>query len=207
MFAVLHSGNPEWKITDFTEKTKVQKLNWFCSQSSVKMYHMRYIDDFNWIIQKVQSLYKVHITTESLDRIQYFRKFALFTEILFKVMTAIHVPLLLAFLSYPIFVYLTTSKVVPVVPMHHLPMINGTTAIGYTVTAIHHMGCVIFTPIGYLAFEFFMATIITSSLIFGKLISTDLEQINMDLLEKDSRLITAKARFRNVLLMQQEMGE
>lgn len=171
------------------------------------MYHMLYIDDFNWIIQKVQSLYKVHITTKSLDRIEYFQKFALFTEILFKVMTAVYVPPILAFLLYPIFAYLTASKVVSVLPMHHLPMINETTVIGYTVTAFHHMGCVILSALGYLAIDFFMATIITSSLIFGKLISADLEQINIDLLEKDSRLITAKARFRNILLMQQETSE
>lgn len=170
------------------------------------MYHIRYTDDFNWIIRKIQNLYKVHITTKSPDRIAYFRNFALFTEVLFKLMIIAYSTCILAFFSIPIFVYLTTSELVPVLPLY-LPIVDESTTVGYTILTIYHISCAILATIGFTAIDYFMAIVITSSLIFAKLISSDLQEMNIDLLENDAGLMAAKARFRNVLLMHQEMGE
>lgn len=148
----------------------------------------------------------MHITTKSPDRIEYFRKCALFTEFLFKFVVGAYFSSILFFLAMPIFIYLTTNEMVPMMPLF-LPIIDETTTVGYTILTIYHIICVVFATVSFTSVDFFMAIIIISSLIFGKLISTDLEQINFDLLENDSGLITAKARLRNVLLMHQEMGE
>lgn len=169
------------------------------------MYHIQYIDDLQWIIRKIQNLYKVHITTTSPDRIGYFRNFALFTEILFKVMSILYFPPILVFMSYPIYVYVTTNQLVPIIPLY-VPMIDETTIVGFIILAIYHIINIILGTLGLIAIDYFMAIVITSSLIFAKLISADLQQINCDLMENDSRLMAAKARFRNIFWMHQEMG-
>lgn len=125
-------------------------------------------------------------------------------EILFKVVLSAYFLPFFGFLGYPIFVYLTTGQVVPILPVY-LPMIDESTHVGLLINTVFHLSLMVVAVVGYTAIDYFIAVGITSSLIFAKLISIDLQQINFDLIE--SELLTAKARFWNVLLMHREMSE
>lgn len=125
-------------------------------------------------------------------------------EILFKVVLFAYFLPFFAFLAYPILVYLTTGQVVPILPVY-LPMIDDTTYVGLLINTAFHLSLMVVAAVGFTAMDYFIAVGITSSLIFAKLISLDLQQINFDLI--DSEMMTAKARFWNVLLMHREMSE
>lgn len=168
------------------------------------MYHIRYADDFVWILNFIQLLYNVHAKTECHVRAAYFRKFAMFTELLFKFLAAMVSCSLIVFLIAPVYIYFAEKKLVPIVPIF-IPGVDENTTVGYCILMTFHLMLFMLGLVGYLAFEFLLEIITISSLIFGKLISMDTERINDDL---DNELLTdAVHRLRNVILMHQEMSE
>lgn len=173
------------------------------SQGMIKLYHIRYVDDLQWILRFVQKLYKVHIKTASAERQQYFNNFAMVTEYLFIVMTTAYLLSVFTFFPYPVYMYLFENEVVTIIPIY-LPFVDHTQFVGYCVLGAFHIVLFIFATLGILACDFFMAINIISTLIFSKLISLDLQQIDIDCEQKCSTLMV-KGRLRNVLLMHQEM--
>lgn len=175
------------------------------SQSLVKLYNIQYIEDIQWVIYFIQDLYKANITTESVERSEYFRKFALFTEYFFKFILFFYLSLISTCLVYPIFVYTTQNELEVIMPLY-LPFINETTIVGYTIINIYHITLISIVSFGIVAIDFFLAIIIISSLIFSKIISLEMHQIHVDLEEKNKEL-AIKVRFRNILRMHKEMCE
>lgn len=158
-----------------------------------------------WIVRTIQNLYKIHITTKSPDRIRFFHNMAFLTETLFKTIAVLYTSSVLVYYSYAIFVYITTNQLIPLVPFH-LPLVDETTSVGLFILNIYLLVINSMSIAGLVAMDFFTAVITISTLIFAKLISLDLNQINADMLAGASR-ITVYGRFRNVLLMHQEMVE
>lgn len=175
----------------------------FYFQALIKLYHIRYVDDLQWILRFVQKLYKIHVKTKSTERIQYFNNFALVTEYLFIVMSTTYLLSVFTFFPYPIYMYLFENEVVTIIPIY-LPFVDHTDFVGYCILGAFHIILIVLATIGILACDFFMAIVIISTLIFSKLISLDLQQIDIDCQEKGAEM-TVKGRFRNVLLMHQEM--
>lgn len=193
---------------NFLTLPKFYNFNWHLSslfylQSSIKLYHIRYVDDLQWILRFVQKFYKIHVKTGSAERIQYFNTFAMATEYLFIVMTTLYLLSVFTFFPYPVYMYLFENEVVTIVPIY-LPFIDHTQFVGYCIVGAFHITLFIFATLGILACDFFMAIVIISTLIFSKLISLDLQQTDIDCAQKSAE-ITVKGRFRNVLLMHQEM--
>lgn len=172
-------------------------------QCAIKIYHIRYVEDLQWIIRFIQKLYRVHIKTKSRERLEYFSKFAFGTEVFFKVIATLYLLSVFTFFPYPLYMYYFKNEVVTIIPMY-LPGVDETQWSGYILLSAYQILIFILATGGVLACDFFMAIIIISTLIFAKLISLDMEQINNDLLEKNSTL-TVKCRLRNILLMHQEM--
>lgn len=169
----------------------------------IKIYHIRYVDDLQWIIRFVQRLYKIHSTIKTKKRIEYFNNFAFATEMIFKVMSTLYLLSVFTFFPYPLYMYYFENEVVTMIPIY-MPFVDEKTFTGYIIVSGYQITIFVIATLGVLACDSFMAIIIVSTLIFAKLIKFDMEQINDDLLEKDST-ITVKARFRNILLMHQEM--
>lgn len=169
----------------------------------IKIYHIRYVEDLQWIIRFIQRMYKIHSTIKSKDRIEYFKNFAFATEMIFKVMSTLYLLSVFTFFPYPLYMYYFENEVVTILPIY-MPFVDETTFAGYIITCAYQIVLLVLATIGVLACDSFMAIIIVSTLIFAKLIKFDMEQINEDLKEKESTL-TVKARFRNILLMHQEM--
>lgn len=170
------------------------------------MYNARYAEDFHWTINLIQNLYKIHAKTKSHDMANYFDKFALFTEILFKAMILSFALCTATFLLYPFYLYFVEGELLPMMPLY-LPGINVSTFIGFIILNFYQLLCASISAIGFSALEFLMAIIIISSLIFSKLISRELIQINIDLQDSDSGMLVVKSRLQNILLMHQELGE
>ncbi|RYZ89169.1 MAG: hypothetical protein EOO68_25725 [Moraxellaceae bacterium] len=62
---------------------------------------------------------------------------------------------------------------------------------------------IITAVVGLLAADYFYAVAIISSLIFEKTMSWEMDQINIDVLEKNAKLLVS-GRVRNMLQMHQE---
>lgn len=175
----------------------------FQFQCLVKLFHIRYIDDLQGTIRSIQNLYKIHSKTKSIERIEYFEKFAFVTEVLFKGMTIVYISSTFTFYFYPVYMYLYENEIVPIIPLY-LPAIDENQFTGYVILCVIHVTVLNLATFGVLACDFFIAIIIISTLIFAKLISLDFEQIDMDLMKNASPL-RITGRFRNILLMHQEM--
>lgn len=172
----------------------------------MKLYTFRYVDEYEWLLNSVRDLFKLHDKSKSRDRIEIFQKFSIFAEILFKFTIGMYITGCIVIFMFTVHVYLTTGEMIPVIPIF-IPGIDATTPIGYTIHTIFHIILMIFVAFGFASLDFLIAILITSSLIFSKLIAIDFKQINPDLSDKNKKMIDAIGRFRNVLLMHREMGE
>lgn len=171
----------------------------------MKLYNIHYVDDIQWVIYFIQDIYRAHITTTSPERREYFRKFAMITDYMFKIILFMYLSTVSTCFMYPFLVYFTQNEVVPIMPLF-IPGINENTTFGFIILTIYHIFMILLASFGVVATDFFLALIIISSLIFAKIISLELQQIHIDLEEKDSRL-KVKSRFRNILRMHKEMCE
>lgn len=176
------------------------------SQGVAKMYNAFYAEDFHWTICLIQDLYKIHAKTKSRELAVYFEKFAVFTEILFKIMIIAFLSSTVTFFLYPFYMYFIKGELMPMMPLY-LPFVNESTIIGFIIINSYQFLCAVISVVGLSALEFLTAIIIISSLIFAKLISRDLLQINADLQEIDPGMLIVKARLRNIFLMHQQLGE
>lgn len=200
-----------WDRSVFDETLSPTEFYWLQSivvqfrhlQGLIKVYHIRYVDDLQWMLRFVQYMYKIHVKTESAERLRYFNNFAWVTEYLFIVMSTSYLLSVFTFFPYPVYVYLFQGEVVTIVPVY-LPYLDHTQFADYCILSSFHISLIVFGTLGILACDFFMAVIIVSTLIFAKLISLELEQVNCDCEQKHGESIV-KGRLRNILLMHQEM--
>lgn len=91
-------------------------IEWFWTVS-IKMYSTRYVDDLQWMTNLLQTLFKTHITTESRVRMDYFRKFSLFTEYLFKGFSFLFISSMCLFFVNPMYMYCVENEVVAIMPL------------------------------------------------------------------------------------------
>lgn len=110
------------------------------------------------------------------------------------------------FLFYSVYMCFALDEFVPIFPIF-VPYIDEKTSLGFAILCIYHITCLIVAVMGFSGQEFFTTIIIISSLIFSKLISLDLKQINMDLQEDGAEMLQVKGRLRNVFLMHQNVDE
>lgn len=172
----------------------------------MKLRNSKYAEHFHWTISLIHDLYKIHSNTKSRDLAEYFDKFACFTEILFKLMMVGFVVSAFVFMLYPIYMYFVEGELIPIIPLY-LPFLDEKTIIGFILLNLYLLVVTALGVISFSAIEFLMAIIIISSLIFAKLISIQLQNINIDLQDDDCVMLTVIGRFRNIFLMHQEMGE
>lgn len=136
--------------------------------------------DFNWILNFIQRLYKVHIKTECPVQAEYFRKFAFFSEVLFIFLMVFYTYTGLAFVLLPIYMYFVIGKLIPCFPLY-VPFVDENTIIGYVELSFFHLLIFCLAITSYAAFEYLIAIMIVSSLMFAKLISMDAQQMNEEL--------------------------
>lgn len=168
------------------------------------MFHIRYADDILWILNYIQKLYNANAETKSQTRAEYFNHFGLFTEILFGLLTCGIILICIMLCSAPIYAYFMDGELVPFLPIF-MPCMDETTPIGYAMLMIFQLFVFLVGNSFFLSFEFLLDVMVISSLIFGKLIALDTEQINNDL--KRKMFNDAKFRLRNIFLMHREMSE
>lgn len=168
------------------------------------MYHVHYADELQRIYHTIRKLYKTHITNESRERIEYFRMFAFITETLFKLMTTVYMLSGFLFFPYPLYMYYMKNEIVPLMNLY-IPYIDVKTFTGYISLAASHIFYIFSATFGISACDFSMSIAIISPIIFSKLISIDLQQLNVDLKENVS-VVNVRSRFRNIL-MHQELDE
>lgn len=120
------------------------------------MYSVRHemTDDIKFLAHFLQDLYKVHITTKSPERKEYFRKFALFYEILFMVLTILYISAVFIFIPFPIYEYYTHNKLVGIIPLY-FPGIDEQTMVGYMILILFQALIMAFGVAGFLSCDYF----------------------------------------------------
>lgn len=177
----------------------------FDFQFAVKLYHVRYIDKFHWLIQFIENLYKIHIKTESLERSRYFNTFSLFTEYFFKGFIVIYVSTFAIILAYPLYINIARNELVPILEIF-IPGIDETTRSGYIILTLYQSALFYIALFGVCACDFLIAIIIINSVMLAKLFSFEVQQLHVDLEGKETT-IALKYRLRNILLLHQGINE
>lgn len=108
-----------------------------------------------------------------------------------------------SFFLYPLGMYFMENERVPLVPVF-LPFIDENTSVGYTILCSIHLIAFVAGTMGTLCCDFIIAACILNTLVFARIISLEMNEINIDLLENVKK-IHIQARFRNILCMHQEM--
>lgn len=104
----------------------------------------------------IRNLYKVHITAESSERVEYFKKCALYTEYLFIGMTILYISATFSFLIYPLYMYFFENEIVPILPIY-LPYVDENTHYGYIILTSFQASAFLMVLFGLLACDFFIA--------------------------------------------------
>lgn len=181
-------------------------FNLILLQGLGKLYHIRYASDLVWMITSIQKLYEVHTNTEFRTRAKFMHQCAFVTEIVFKLMCSLYIMAIFAFFMLPAVVYVFTGELIPIAPIF-IPGIDENTVTGYVLLAVFHTSIFLVADFGFIATEFFLAIVIMSTMMFGKLIAADMQLINDDLEQAEPNILHARLRLKNVLRMHQEMCE
>lgn len=155
----------------------------------------------------MQNLYKIHITVDCQKRAEYFNKCAIYTEYLFKIMMFFYISGVFFLIPYPVYMYFIKHEVITIIPLY-FPFFDETTLSGYIIISSMHLSFISTATLGLLACDFFFTLLIVSSLIFAKLISFDIQQLNHELqINKSKSNIVIKYRLQNIFLMHQQNYE
>lgn len=179
----------------------------YFSQFLAKVYTLLNAGDFQWTTSCIQKLYQIHVKTESKDRRDFFEFFSFVTEYSFKLLMTCYTLSYMVIMLYPAFIYFIVGKRELFIPLY-IPGIDAETPIGYSFTLFYHFVLFSFSLAGWGGYDYLVGIIIISSPIFSKLITSDLNQMNVELSTDDRfERFNAICRFRNILLMQLEMKE
>lgn len=85
--------------------------------------------NLQWVTQFLLHIYKVHITTQSIERKKYFQQFSQFTELLFKALILMYAGSTCMFFVFPIYVYFSKKELIPMLPLF-APGLDEKTTIG-----------------------------------------------------------------------------
>lgn len=170
----------------------------------VKLYNGQYAEDFLWAARFILDIYKANINNESRDHIEYFHRFSFVIEFIFKALVICGILTCFTFISYIFIMYVFENELVVFVP-HYVPYFDETTPIGYAITTTYVLSLLFVFMLIYVAVEIFVVILIVSSHIFTKLISSEINQINVDLEQEKRKMLLIVGRLINVFLMHQEM--
>lgn len=166
---------------------------------------MLHSDDFAWLAYCLQHFFEVHIKSKVPDRLEYFRKFALFTEFLFILEFILYCCAVIIFFLFPFYMYFFQSKLIPIIPIF-IPFLDENTIIGYTILVIIQTYFVISALLGLLSYDYFNSVLFTSSLMYAKLIRWEMDAIHIEMQDNATKW-RVNGRLRNLLQMHQEIFE
>lgn len=169
-----------------------------------KVYTLLNAEDFQWTTSCIQKLYQIHVKTESQDRREFFEFFSFVTEYSFKLLKTCYTLSYIVIMLYPVLMYFIMGQRELFIPLY-IPGIDANTQIGYSFTLFYHFVLFSFSLAGWGGYGYLV--VIISSPIFSKLITSDLNQMNVELSANRFERFNAICRFRNILLMQLEMKE
>lgn len=178
----------------------------YFSQFLAKVYTLLNAEDFQWTTSFIQKLYQIHIKSESQERRDFFEFFSFVTEYSFKLLMTIYTISYILLMLYPACMYFITGRREFFIPLYIIG-IDAETPIGYSITLFFHFVLFSISLAVWGGYDYLVGIIIISSPIFSKLITMDLNQMNVELNGNRFRKFNALCRFRNILLMQLEMKE
>lgn len=168
------------------------------------MYNARYSLDFLKMISFVKHLFKLHIKSKSPQRLDLFRRFAVYNDMTVKLGVLLFFIGGLTFFIFPIYKYFFDNQLVPMM-LIFIPGIDHSTTKGFIILSIIHCFLAALGIIALSSCDVFYALMICNVPIMGRLIEDEVNQLNQSL--TDSESVESIYRFRNVLLMHQEISK
>lgn len=176
-------------------------------QLIVKIYYIRRKEDIDFLVATVRNMLKDSGKLESLKLQRFLSNFLYFIECGMKALTwTIYAMVFFMYIPTPIVRYLLYGTYQMILPVY-LPGINATGSTHeYLITSSVHLIVLGFESIVIVAIEMLLLIILISPIIFAYLIGFHSNALNMDLESRNLKCNRiAKAMFRNILLMHQEM--
>lgn len=171
----------------------------------MKIYHLHRKDDFLALINAIRRILKAN-KKSTINRYAFVNKFTIFIEYATKITTSMFFVVIACYLPYTFVMYVFYGRMEPITTVF-IPGIDETELRGFVLTTIFHLLQFGFGSICIASIDVLLAILLICPLIHSYLIGLNLNQLNKCLDNARTDGIEAKARFRNILLMRQEMDQ
>lgn len=170
----------------------------------MKIYSVRYKDDILGMIVKVVDIYKQNSSTKAYKRYRMCLRFTLYTEYIFKCGMVLYSLSLLTYYLYPLYVFVTEKKLIPIVDLY-LPGVDETTNVGYVTLAIFHIILTSCAFMGSTSSDFLFTMLISNVPLMANILSENIDELNEIVgAEKHDRYL-AKMKLRNIILIHKDI--
>lgn len=172
----------------------------------MKLYYIQRKQDINFLISTIRKTLGACEKLKSTELYKTINKFTLFIEYGLKGLTwSVCAVIGIVYIPIPIVFYLLNGSYEPVMPIY-LPGVNATdTMSGFVITSIFHWTIIGFYPLFDVAIELILFVMLVSPIIFAHFIAFHSATLNTALENGTVSRVKARALFRNILLMHQEM--
>lgn len=165
---------------------------------------MRYTQEFLHKIFFVKYLFKLHIKTKSKFRLELFARFANYNDLMVKIGCVLYLGAAASIVPYPVYMYFFRNEKVPFILMF-IPGIDENTISGYSILMFSQFFLLIIAILGMSSCDLMYITMISNIPIFARLIEDEINELQNALQMNRCNTPLWKVRFRNLLVMHQEM--
>lgn len=171
-----------------------------------KIYSVKYHVDLMWMINFLNNIYKVNISSKDNKRLAHFDSYSRYTELVFKCGTFLYSLSILSYFVNPIYMYYFERKIVTLLPTY-FPAIDEHSINGFIFLTCYHLTLIVVAFIASSASDFLFTMLIVNTPIMAILIGLEVEQLNEQLKVRPAEMTMVKYKLRNILLMHRELTE
>lgn len=176
------------------------------SQMMTKIYSVKYSVDLMWMINYLNDVYKVNMSSKDKQRLAHFDSYSHYTEMVFKCGTFLYFLSVLSYFLNPIYMYWFEQEIVPLLPTY-FPGIDEHSLNGFIILSCYHLTLLVLAFIATSASDFLFTMLIVNTPIMAILIGLEVEQLNEQLKQRSTHMTMVKSKLRNILLMHRELTE
>lgn len=175
-------------------------------QTAMKLSYFQRKDDINSFFTSIRKPFMEYENIDSDEHRRNIDSFAsLFESFITRIIWGILISVILSYLLLPIVIYVVNGTVQPMLPVI-LPGINATNSYnGFAVTTLYHMSILTFYTIVILSADLMLAAFLLSTICFAYVIGWCSSALNLGLIHRNYTKMEAKAMFRKLIEMHQEM--
>lgn len=173
----------------------------------MKMYCCyKYADVMIALIRKEIDIYEANSKNVSLKRAMLAQRFASLSEWIFNGGCTVYMFGGMFYLLNPLYSYYWLGEIVPILPIY-MPLIDETTTEGFIGLTVMHLVFLVLTVVSTAAADFMYVLLIFNMILFARIFSDNVDELNATLRGEEVNRIEAKFRLTNILLIHREIFE